>query len=121
HRGADESQRQWETRKRTVDSYLRYIRDALPAKSELCCTGISLGEIGRFIEWTEWECYLAANQLLPAALSLKQYRYTVPGERQRVVDEIRASWSLIRQVASLLELELSDALIESVAAGLEEH
>jgi predicted nucleic acid-binding protein len=88
--------------------YLGYLKQALLNGTTLYACGVTLIELASSIEVDEMEIFKASS---PGATNRKIFRHEYPEERKRVVAEVKASWSQVTQVASIVDLNLNVAAV----------
>lgn len=85
----------WQTR-----IYPAFLDKVCKCGGRLHWSGLSWSELAHIVERTEFE--IAKKWGVVSAASPKQYRHSDEGERQRVVETIRATWSQVVALATPL-------------------
>jgi predicted nucleic acid-binding protein len=98
--------------------YLNYLKRALSIGSTLYACGVTLVELASSIEADELEIFKASTPGA-AATNKKIFRHEYPEERKRVVDEVKASWEQVAQIARLVDLNLNPAAIARCVRNFE--
>ena len=100
-----------------LSKYLPYIKKALNAGATIVYSGLMLSELAHVIETTEFKIYKNSNNL--GSLTLKEYRNTLPREREEVVAEVQSVWSQVEGLAISADLMVNEKVTQFALARFE--
>lgn len=102
-----------------IDAFSLYCRDVLTVGGSLHWCGLSLAELARGIERTEFEAYKASGAV-PAVSHEKEYRHNLHSERERVAKSIATAWQDIEGLAKPLPsaVQVDAAMVKALLAAL---
>jgi len=95
-------------------AYPQFVQAALTAQATIHRCELTVAELAGLIEKTEFEIFTRSSGL---QLKPKEYRHTVPGERQRVVGEIAAAWGSVVSMAWPLPVTVDEAAGNAILRG----
>lgn len=86
-----------------LETYPKFIEDALTIGSKLCHSALTLAELANIIEMTELEIYRAKidNQ----HFEKKEFR-KIAASRKKVLNEIEVAWNTINSMSSCVDAKL---------------
>jgi predicted nucleic acid-binding protein len=87
-----------------INSYPRYVNDALANGSRIYGIGLSLAELFHQIEKTEYEIYSAYVKKTDP----KEYRHNIPTERSRIASEVQAAWDSVKDMAEIIPVTIDE-------------
>lgn len=95
--------------------YPQYLRLAIKAKAKLYFSGLTFSELAHLIEKKEGELFhiKSAGSTAKHLFKPKEFRHNNPNERRKVLAEIQVAWSQVEQVATLLDAEINNTLLQS--------
>lgn len=102
---------------RKIARYLSYIKKVLIAGATIVYSGLMLSELAHVIETTEFEIYKNRNN--QRNLKLKEYRNTLPNEREEVVAEVQSVWSQVEGLAISADLMVNEKVTQAALARFE--
>ena len=94
--------------------YPKYANSALSANAKLFHSGLSFAEIACLIEKAEMEIYSAAN----GTLQKKEFRHNLPGERAKVLAEIKSVWGQINSLADTIPASFDQPTIAAILSNI---
>lgn len=97
--------------------YPRYLQRCVIAGATLHWTGLSLSELAHQIETAEWEI-AESSAAIPTGTRLKEFRHDHPALRSGVVTEIGNVCADIASIASLIPVNLDQAMVDQALADL---
>ena len=97
--------------------YPDYIKSCLKAEVNLFHCIVSLNEISHLIEKVEYELYLSGN---PEEINRKEYRHNNQSERERIISEIKSSWTQVESMSKPLELNIDVNASKNVLQNLDQ-
>lgn len=99
-----------------TEFYPNFIEQALDLGANLYYSPLTLVELTRLIEKSEFEIYKACKNM-PSA-TLKAFR-NISAERNAVIEELKTAWGQIQSMASELPAHLDDGVTGSIFLTIE--
>jgi predicted nucleic acid-binding protein len=93
--------------------YPAYIKQAIAAKAPLHYCGLTLSELAHNIEKFEKDIFSSSGN----NLTLKEYRHNYPLARDKVAEEVEASWATVTAIGTLASIAIDQSTIDAALTG----
>lgn len=94
--------------------YPSYIKKMYNVKSNILRCELNLVELSNVLEKELYKIFLEKNDLIYDDLSLKDFRYNYPDERDNFVDELCMSWDSIKDISKSFDVLIDESVSKSI-------
>lgn len=94
--------------------YPRYISNMYKVKSNILRCELNLVELSNVLEKELYNIFLTENALTSDIVSLKDFRYNYPDERNNFVAELCMSWDSIKDISKSFDVLIDESVSKSI-------
>lgn len=97
--------------------YPAYLSKMLHANSGIFRSELVLAELSSVIEKSLYRIFIDTNGFEPENVSLKNFRYDFPEERDNFIDELSMTWDSVRDVSESFDSIIDSSVSEFILKG----
>jgi predicted nucleic acid-binding protein len=97
--------------------YPAYLSKMLHANSRIFRSELVLAELSSVIERSLYRIFIEENDFGPDDVSLKNFRYDFPEERDNFIDELSMTWDSVRDVSESFDSVIDESVSKFILKG----